>query len=697
MTRLVKPKSAPSARLAPEERAAHGTRWTDEYAWLRADNWRDVIEDPAALPQEIRAHLEAEAAYCEEALSEAASLRRELYEEMRGRIKEDDASPPAPDGPYAYYSKYRTGGAYPIFARRPVQSDGALGEEQILLDGDAFADGAAYMGFASVEHSPDHRLLAVAFDDRGSELYRIRIFDIETGAPVRDDVPGTAGPVVWANDSDTFYYTLRDENFRANRVMRASVARSGAAPELVYREEDPAFHLSIDQTSDRAYVLISLHESSTTEIRVIDADAPAAHPQLISARETGVEYDVEHRDNVFFVRTNKDGAKDFQIMTAPADAPQSGNWRPYVAAASGCLRLSHHLFAGHLAYLERRDALPSIVINDLASGDAHEIAFDEPAYHLSIRAGFEFDTTRLRFVYSSPTTPRRTYDYDMATRERTLIKEEEPPSGHDPSDYVTERLFAEAKDGAQIPVTVLRRAGDRKPGPLLLYGYGAYGHTIPAAFSTKRLSLVDRGFAYAIAHIRGGMAKGYGWYEDGKLTNKKNSFSDFIAAGERLVEQGYTERGRIVAHGGSAGGLLVGASVNMAPDLFAGVIADVPFVDVLNTMLDDTLPLTPPEWTEWGDPIRDRGAFDYIRSYSPYDNVRATDYPHILATTGVSDPRVTYWEPAKWVARLRAQNTADTLTLFHVNIDAGHGGKSGRFEGLEEVARAYAFALMTAS
>ncbi|MEM9749790.1 MAG: hypothetical protein AAF869_02450 [Pseudomonadota bacterium] len=263
MTRLVKPKSAPSARLAPEERAAHGTRWTDEYAWLRADNWRDVIEDPAALPQEIRAHLEAEAAYCEEALSEAASLRRELYEEMRGRIKEDDASPPAPDGPYAYYSKYRTGGAYPIFARRPVQSDGALGEEQILLDGDAFADGAAYMGFASVEHSPDHRLLAVAFDDRGSELYRIRIFDIETGAPVRDDVPGTAGPVVWANDSDTFYYTLRDENFRANRVMRASVARSGAAPELVYREEDPAFHLSIDQTSDRAYVLISLHSSST--------------------------------------------------------------------------------------------------------------------------------------------------------------------------------------------------------------------------------------------------------------------------------------------------------------------------------------------------------------------------------------------------------------------------------------------------
>ena len=443
------------------------------------------------------------------------------------------------------------------------------------------------------------------------------------------------------------------------------------------------------------FVTVSAHDHTTSEVRLIDADAPEDEPRLVASREPGIEYDVAHRGDRLFIRTNADGAIDFRIATAPLDEPGRANWTGWLAHEEGVYVRAQRLFSGHHVRLERADGLPRIVVTDLASGEAHEIAFDEEAYDLSLLPGYEFETATLRFVYSSMTTPDRTFDYDMASRERTLRKTREVPSGHDPDDYVTRRLTATGHDGAPVPVSVLHRRTAPLDGtaPLLLYGYGAYGMAMPASFSTNRLSLVDRGFVYAIAHIRGGADRGYRWYLDGKRDRKPNTFSDFIAAGERLIAGGYTSKGRIAAHGGSAGGMLMGAVANLRPDLFAAILAEVPFVDVLNTMCDADLPLTPPEWPEWGNPIEDEAAYRLIASYSPYDNVAARDYPAIFATGGLTDPRVTYWEPAKWVARLRRLKTGDSPVLLHTNMEAGHGGASGRFDRLKEVAMVYAFAI----
>ena len=420
-------------------------------------------------------------------------------------------------------------------------------------------------------------------------------------------------------------------------------------------------------------------------------------PRLIAPREKGVRYSVADRGDELFILTNQGGAIDFRIVTAPLAAPGRANWRELIAHRPGVYVLGMELYAGHLVRLERANALPSIVIRDLESGGEHTISFDEAAYSLDMVGGFEFDTTTLRFAYSSMTTPAEVYDYDMASRERTLRKRQEIPTGHDPAAYVTTRIMAASHDGAEVPVSILHRRDLVRDGsaPLLLYGYGSYGMAMPASFSANRLSLVDRGFVYAIAHIRGGSDKGWSWYLDGKLAKKTNTFDDFAAAGRALIAGKYTSAKRIVGHGGSAGGMLMGAVANRAGELFAGIVAEVPFVDVLNTMLDDKLPLTPPEWPEWGNPIADEAAFRHILSYSPYDNVAAQDYPAILAMAGLTDPRVTYWEPAKWVARLRATMTSGGPVVLRTNMGAGHGGSSGRFDRLDEVAIAYAFALMT--
>jgi oligopeptidase B len=410
-----------------------------------------------------------------------------------------------------------------------------------------------------------------------------------------------------------------------------------------------------------------------------------------------VEYDLTEAGGRFWVRTNRDGAVDFKVMTAPLDDPRPENWTETIAHRPGVLVNGMVGYENWLVRSERADALPRIVIRNLETDEEHEIAFDEDAYSLGIDAGYEYAVDTLRFSYESPSTQESIFDYDMASRERTLLKTQEIPSGHDPEDYVVRRIEATARDGASIPVTILYREGTPIDGsaPLLLYGYGSYGITIPAGFSTTRLSLVDRGMIFAIAHIRGGMARGYQWYLDGKLDQKRNTFNDYVDAGRALVEEGYTSESRMVAYGGSAGGLLVGAAINQAPELFAGAIGAVPFVDVLNTMSDAELPLTPPEWPEWGNPLNDEAAYDYIESYSPYDQVSAQDYPHVLATAGLTDPRVTYWEPAKWIARLRERRTDDGLTLLRTNMGAGHGGASGRFDALRERAEDYTFALMT--
>ena len=681
----------PLAARRPTFSVHHGVELVDEYAWLRAPNWQEVMRDPGVLDPEIRAYLEAENRHTEAALAHTEGVKETLYDEMKARVKEDDSSVPSPDGPYEYFSSYITGGQYPLFCRRPRGG----GLEEILLDGNKEAEGKPYWQLGAVAHSPDHRLLAYAVDKKGSELFTIKIRDLATGKDLREALPDTRSSIIWANDSKTLFYVRLDRNQRPLYVYRHKVGTAGKADELIYTEKDHGFYVGVGQTQSSRFVTIEAHDHQTTEVYLIDADQPDGAPRLVVAREHGHEYAVEHRGEELIITTNSDGAVDFRVCTAPLSDPAQANWREIIPHVPGRLILETVALRNHLVRLEREDSLPRIAVRRFADGQEHAISFDEEAYSLGMSTGYEFDTTTLRFTYSSMTTPARVFDYDLETRARTLRKEQEVPSGHNPADYVTRRLQAPAPDGELVPVSVLYRKGTPLDGsaPLFLYGYGAYGITIPASFSSSRLSLVDRGFVFAIAHIRGGKDKGYRWYTDGKLEKKPNTFTDFIAAGEFLAKAGYTSRGRIIANGGSAGGMLMGVVANMAPELFLGIIADVPFVDVLNTMLDDTLPLTPPEWPEWGDPIRSKRDFDTIRSYSPYDNVGAKVYPHIFAYAGLTDPRVTYWEPAKWIARLRHHNVSNNMILLKTNMEAGHGGASGRFEALKELALDYAFAL----
>jgi len=685
--------SAPKADRRPVTIEHHGERVVDDYAWLRADNWQDVMRAPDVLAADIRAYLEAENWFAKEKLGPTEDLQATLFEEIKARIKEDDASVPSPDGPYAYYRRYAIGGQHPIFCRYGI--DAGETSEEVLLDGDTEAEGQSYFNVASCDHSPDHKLLGYAVDLNGSEIYTIRFRDLTTGATLPDAVPNANGGFVWANDGKSIFYTILDDNHRPIGVRRHIVGMDAAKDVGVYDEADPGFFVGVGKTKSRRYILISAHDHETAEVHILDADNPDETPRCVAPRETKVEYEVEHNGDRFIILTNADGAEDFKLVEAPVETPGRAHWRDLIPHRPGRLIVGFDMFRDYLVRLERADALPHIIVTRFDDDTPFEISFKEEAYSLGLAGGYEFATDTLRFVYSSMATPEQTYDYDMKTGDRVLRKEQEVPSGHNANDYVTHRIVATGHDGKSIPVSLLYRKSTPVDGsaPVLLYGYGSYGITIPAAFSTARLSLVDRGFIYAIAHIRGGMAGGHRWYTDGKMERKKNTFLDYIAAAEALIADGYAKAGRFAAHGGSAGGMLVGAVANMRPDLFKAIVADVPFVDVLNTMLDDTLPLTPPEWAEWGNPITDADAFRYIRSYSPYDNVEAKDYPNILVTAGLTDPRVTYWEPAKWVAKLRALKTDDNLLLLKTNMDAGHRGAAGRFDRLKETALAYVFLL----
>jgi oligopeptidase B len=685
---------APSARTRAHAVTVHGRTITDEFAWLRAENWREVLDDPEKLASDIRTHLEAENAYSAALLAGAHELRTALVAEMRGRIKEDDSSVPSPDGPFSYFRRYREGGEHPLHCREKR----AGGESEILLDGDALAQGHGYFSFGPVAHSPDHRLIAFGCDVEGSESYVLRVRDLATGEDRADEVTRAAGDVVWAQDAASFYYTELDDNHRPVRVKRHRLGTHEEADSLVYEEPEPGWFVHLDRMQSGRFATISISDHETSEVHLLALDEPDPAPRLVAARESRIRYEVEHHGDRLVILTNADGAEDFKIVEAPLEAPGRENWSDLVPNRLGVMILSATPFARHLVRLEREDARPRIVVREWASGEEHAIAFDEEAFSLFLAPGYEFDTNQVRFGYSSPATPSETWDYDMASRERTLRKRQEIPSGHDPAQYVTRRIFARAADGEEIPISLLHRpdALDNGPAPCLLYAYGSYGAAMPAGFRGNILSLVDRGFVYAIAHVRGGTEKGWRWYTQGKREKKSNTFTDFLACGEALVAQGFTRRGAIVAHGGSAGGMLMGAVANMDPSMFAGIVADVPFVDVLNTMLDAELPLTPPEWPEWGNPGASLAEFETIAAYSPYDNVKAQEYPPILALCGLTDPRVTYWESAKWVARLRARMTGGGPILLHVNMEAGHGGASGRFRQLEEVALTYAFALTAA-
>ena len=682
---------APIARRESVSSTWHGVELVDDYAWLRADNWQEAMRDPATLPADIRAHLEAENAHADSVMADTEVLQAALFEEMKGRIKEDDSSVPSPDGPWAYSSSYVSGGQYPLLQRAP--RDG--GETVVILDGNQEADGHNYWGFGGAAHSPNHACLAYGADVNGSEMYTIRFRDLLSGTNLDDELEGTDGAMVWARDSRTLYYIRRDDNHRPLFVYWHVLGTAPSDDELVYEQKEAGYYVQISETQSGRFIVIESSDHDCSEIYLIDADDPAGRPRLVAPRRAKHEYFVEHHGDDLYILTNSAGAEDFRVCVAPLASPGEDNWREVVPHRPGTLILSLTLFAGHMVRLERSNSLPRIVIRKLADQSEHSIGFEEEAYSLGVSPGYEFETTSLRFSYSSMTTPSQVIDYDMDSRSRVLRKTQEVPSGHNPADYVTKRVFAPSHDGELVPMTLLWHRATPIDGtaPTLLYGYGSYGISIPASFSTVRLSLVNRGFIYAIAHIRGGKDKGYHWYTDGKLSKKVNTFHDFIACGEYLVREGYTANGRIVGHGGSAGGLLMGAVVNMAPSLFGGIIANVPFVDALNTMLDAELPLTPREFPEWGNPGASAADFATIHAYSPYENVTAQSYPPILALAGLTDPRVTYWEPAKWVARLRAVAASNNPVLLKTNMDAGHGGASGRFESLREDALEFAFAL----
>ena len=669
----------PVARVEPTVVTVHGESRIDEYAWLRN---RD---DP-----EVIAYLEAENRHTAAAMRGTDALQELLYREMRGRIKETDLSVPERRDGWLYYSRTEEGGQYAIFCRRRDEPGAA---EQVLLDQNPLAAGHEYFRLGGFEVSPDHRLLAYSVDTSGSESFTLVVKDLETGELLPERFEHTSPSLAWVNDSRTLYYVVLDATRRPCRLYRHTLETSPADDELVYFEADEAFFMDVGTSRSRGVVLLDLNSHSTSEVRWADADDPRAEFRAIEPRRSGVEYDADHHGDRFYIVTN-DGAPNFRLVSAPVGSPGREHWRDVLPYRPAVKVDAVDAFRRHLVVWEREAGLRQVRILDLAEGSGHAIAFPEPVYTVRPHANFEFDTSVLRFSYTSLVTPSSVVDYDMAARTWTVRKQTEVLGGFDPARYRSERLFAVAPDGMKVPVSLVYRTPLERTGtrPLLLNGYGAYGFSYDPAFSSNALSLLDRGWIVAIAHVRGGEEMGRAWYEDGKLLNKRNSFTDFIAAAEHLVAEGYTGPERLAIAGGSAGGLLMGAVTNLRPDLFRAVVAEVPFVDVVNTMLDATLPLTVIEYDEWGNP-NDPCYYEYIRGYSPYDNVAPRDYPHMLVTAGLNDPRVAYWEPAKWTARLRARKTDGNRLLLRTNMGAGHGGASGRYDHLREVAFKYAFLL----
>ena len=619
--------AAPRPSKRPVAATWHGVTLTDEFAWLRDPNWQAVMRDPGLLDAEIRAHLERENAYADARLAATLPLQEALFAEMKGRIRQDDASVPANDGPYSYFTCYRNGGQHPMICRE--RRDGSA---KTILDGDALADGKPFFRLGATAHSPNHALLAWSADETGAELYAVRVRDLARMTDLPDCVPETVGAIVWTRDCSAFYYVRLDSSHRPSSVHRHRLGTAAADDVEVFAAGDPAYFVSLSELQSGRFAGVSVDDHESSEAWLIDLAEDDARPVPVAPREPLLRYAIEHHPDFggepgLFIRTNADGAEDFKIAWAPLRRSTRDGWRDVVPHRPGIYVIAFMVLEEWLIRLEREDGLPRIVARRLAGpdpGEEHAIAFDEEAYSLDLVAGYEFATDVLRFSYSSMATPPEIWDYDLATRTRTLRKRMDIPSGHDAEAYVTRRLLAPTGDGEAVPVTLLYRRTTPIDGsaPALILGYGAYGISIPAAFNSNRLSLVDRGFVVATAHVRGGTEKGWRWYRQGKLASKQNTFTDFVAVTEFLIARKFASPTKIVAQGGSAGGLLIGAVANQRPDLYAALIAEVPFVDVLNTMLDNTLPLTPPEWREWGNPIADAAAFAAIRAYSPYDNVQ---------------------------------------------------------------------------
>jgi oligopeptidase B len=671
------------AHQRPHSFTRHGVTIEDPWAWLKDPNYPEVT-DP-----EVLGYLEAENAYFEAQMAPHRPLVDRLYEEMKARIKEDDASVPQKDGDWLYWTAFETGGEYRKWWRRPV----AGGPDELILDEVALAEGHEYFRLGAFAVSNDGMKLAYATDDNGSERFTIRVKDLATGELLPDTIPGMLSDIVWTADDTGFLYGLANKEWRTDNARLHRLGTDPAEDVELYREADEGYRVAVSETSDRRWIVIATGDHVTSEVRLLPAGDPLAAPILVAARQEGREYDVDTHGDTLFIHTN-DIDPMWRLCVADLSAP--GDWRELIAPDPHFYMTGVECYRDFFVVEGRLDGLDQIAVHRYDTPTSGEpIAFPEASYAAGLGDNPEYDVTVLRVGYESMVTPGTVYDYDTEARTLVVRKVQEIPSGYEATRYRTERLHIAARDGTQVPVSIVYPVGFPRDGsrPLFLYAYGAYGHAIPPGFSTGRLSLLDRGFAYAIAHIRGGDDLGQQWYHDGKLAKRTNTFTDFVDVARALVTDGWTSEGRIAIAGRSAGGELMGAVVNSDPELWGAVIADVPFVDVLNTMLDETLPLTPGEWPEWGNPITDPAAFQLIRSYSPYDNVRAQDYPPLFISGGLNDPRVTYWEPAKWAAKLRATKTDNNVLLLKTNMGAGHGGKSGRFESLREAAEEHAFVL----
>jgi len=671
----------PMAEKVPHQLEMHGDVRVDDYYWLRERTNPEVL-----------AYLEAENSYTSSMMAATETFQEELFQELKNRIDPDDSTVPALFDGYYYYKRYEDGLEYPIHCRRQGSVEAP---EEIMLDVNSVAEGHDFCSVRGVAVSPDTRLLAWALDTVGRRKYTIFFHNLETGEVISDVIPNVTGNLTWANDNRTLFYAKQDpETLRSYQIYRHVLGTDPAQDVLVYEETDPTFSVYVWKTRSERYILIHSDQTLTSEIRYLDANNPQGNFQVIAPRERGVEYGADHVGNRFIIRTNLE-AENFRLVAAPVTRPGRANWRELIPGRDDAFLQGVEVFRQFMVVTERRDGLRHLRVIPWSGGQDYEIEFDDPTYVAWVDENHEFDPRVLRYGYSSLNTPETIYEIDLANRERRLLKQEQIGGGFDPANYTVERLMAPARDGVEVPISLVHQTGLKldSSNPALLYAYGSYGSSMEAWFRPEVVSLLDRGFVFAIAHIRGGQEMGRRWYEDGKLLKKKNTFTDFVDCGQYLVDQGFTSPDRLFARGGSAGGLLMGAVSNMAPELFAGIIANVPWVDVVTTMLDDDIPLTTGEFDEWGDP-KQREYYDYMLSYSPYDNVEAKNYPAMLVTTALEDSQVQYFEPAKWVAKLRTMKTdSNPLLLTTEMAAAGHGGVSGRFKQYRETALEYAFIL----
>ena len=669
----------PKAKKIEKILSLHGDDRLDEYYWLNQRGDEEVIS-----------YLNEENDYRDEFMKDYKPLEDEIFQEIKSRIKEDDSSVPYYYNGYFYYTRYEKDKQYPIYCRKEGSLDG---REEILIDANTMSEGYDYFRVGTIEISPDNKTMAYSIDTVSRRIYTIYFMDLETRTVSDKNIPNSQGSISWANDNKTIFYSSKNlETLRSERVMRYQLGNSGNGEEI-YFEDDETFSVFSYKTKSDKYIVVGSSSTLSQEYRILNADDPDGEFKMFQERVDGLEYSISHYDDKWLIVTNKDGATNFKLMSCPESKTSSGSWVDYIPHRGDVLLEGVEIFDDFLVVTERENGLRRVNIRPSSGAESHYINFEEEAYSLYSSANLDMNTNKFRYSYSSMTTPNSVVEYDMITKEKKVMKETEVLGGKfDKNNYQSKRVWAEARDGKKVPVSLVYRKDMFSEGqnPLLLYGYGSYGNTINASFSSVRLSLLDRGFVYAIAHIRGSQYLGRGWYDDGKMFKKKNTFTDFIDAGKYLIKEGYSNENKLFAMGGSAGGLLMGAVVNMAPEIFKGIVAAVPFVDVVTTMLDDDIPLTTFEYDEWGNP-NNKDSYDYMLSYSPYDQVEGKDYPAIFITTGYHDSQVQYFEPAKWIARLRDRRTNKEPLLMYCNMEAGHGGASGRFEAYKETAMEYAF------